>query len=115
MTDSLVLKDGPMEVTISPHSEIYEPGNKLTCSSNGFPPSSYEWQYLVNGSVVAEGPVLLITDDMVDNKINLFECTATNNVLGIKKTARIHFTVREATSNKGTGLIAVYKQLLFHN
>ena len=86
----------PRNLHITPRQSTYQPGDRIYCSAEGNPATSYQWTDLTNGTVI-QGAVLIISKVMVDES-HAFQCSATNYYNGVmhKDSTAIVFSVISA-------------------
>ncbi len=78
-----MLPDAPEHMRLDPDEDVYYPGDTITCEADGNPElqtDGYQWISLNNTSDVTDGPVLAISDDMVDWRF-IYRCQACNQYL----------------------------------
>lgn len=80
----------PKELLILPDKQIYNPGDRLTCSSDANPTPSVEWRELNTGRSVS-GNSFPIKEYMTQEPISNLECIARNSFGTTSKT--ISFSV----------------------
>ncbi len=92
-----MLPDASENMRLDPDEDVYYSGGTITCEADGNPElrtDDYQWINLNDISDVTEGPVLTISDDMVDGRFT-YRCQACNEYLDQRQCATLdkHFSV----------------------
>ena len=75
--------------------KVFYPGETVNCSADGYPTPDYKWNNLEGRtSKTHNGPILIITKEMVRDTEYIYECSASNSNddNGIRR--NITFTVK---------------------